>query len=349
MFSTPGGDTIQMVKTKDFLERDYDIKIDIETSGKSLDYNNYDLIHFFNIIRPNNILPHIESGIPYVVSPIYVDYSEYDQKIRGGFTAKVSKKIGKNKTEYLKSVARWVKNGEYPGSKYYLIHGYKSSIRKILDNCSALLPNSQNELNRIKSDFSFDAESFIVPNAVDSSLFKKETNAVRSGVLCVARIEGLKNQLNLIKAIKQTDYHLTIIGNASPNHIEYYKECRREANDQITFIEHCNQEELIKYYQKSKVHAMVSWFETTGLSSLEAAASGCNIVISDKGDQKDYFKNDVLYANPSSIESIKSAVQNAYNSKGSENLLDRINNDFTWEEAAKITFKAYEESISNHK
>lgn len=341
LFSSPGGDTIQMLKTKEYLERNYDVSIVIQPELNRIDYEIFDLIHFFNIIRPQNILPHVDSGIPYVVSPIYVDYSEYDQQVRGGLMGKISKSIGKDKTEYLKSIARWVKNGEYPGSTYYLTHGFNKSVQKILAGCSVLLPNSKNELMRIKNDYKFNGVSLIVPNAVDTAMFKYDARIKKKGIICVARIEGRKNQLNLIKAIKQTDLHLTIIGNASPNHREYYYECIREANEQIMFIDHIKQEELLKYYQKAKIHAMVSWFETTGLSSLEAAACGCNIVISDKGDQRDYFKKDAFYAEPVDVDSIKKALLLADKADKPDKLLHRIEKHYSWEKTAKKTYEAY--------
>ena len=345
LFSSPGGDTIQMLKTKEFLERDYDVSIQVQPDLGKIDYNDFDLIHFFNIIRPNNILPHLNNGIPYVISPIFVDYSEYDQQVRGGVFAKLSRLLGKDKTEYLKSLARWIINSEFPGSFYYLTHGYRKSIQKVFKNCLALLPNSGSELNRLKANYSFSGQVTIVPNAVDTTIFKENKDEKKQGVVCVARIEGRKNQLNLIRAIKQTDLRLTIIGNASPNHIDYFETCRKEANNQIEFIDHISQEELVKYYQRTKIHAMVSWFETTGLSSLEAAACGCNIVVSEKGDQRDYFKDEAFYADPGEVTSIKKALLEADKASKSEVLIEQINDKYTWQKTAEKTFEAYKKAL----
>lgn len=345
LFSSPGGDTVQMLKTKEFLERNFNVIIEVQPKSDAIDYKNFDLIHFFNIIRPNNILPFIKSEIPYVVSPIFVDYSEYDQEVRGGRLAKISYFLGNDKTEYIKSIVRWIINSEHPGSFYYLIRGYRKSIQKVLKNCSALLPNSESELKRLKSDYVFNCEVDIVPNAVDTTFFKEKIGKEKKGVLCVARIEGRKNQLNLIKAIKQTNLHLTIIGNASPNHIEYYKACKRESNNQILFIDHIDQAALLKHYQKARIHAMVSWFETTGLSSLEAAACGCNIVISDKGDQVDYFNKEAFYADPGDVNSIKNALLKADKASKPEMLMQRINENYTWQKTAEQTFAAYKKIL----
>ena len=48
--------------------------------------------------------------------------------------------------------------------------------------------------------------------------------------------------------------------------------------------------------------------ETPGLSSLEAAAMGKNIVVTTKGDTYDYFEDYAFYCEPDDIESIKNAL-----------------------------------------
>lgn len=345
LFSTPGGDTIQMELTKKFLEKKYSISVSILTEEESINYKEFDLIHFFNIIRPNNILAHLKSGLPYVISPIYVDYSEFDQKVRKGVFGKMASLVGKNKSEYLKTVARWIINGENPGSNYFIRKGYKKSIEKILSKCKVVLPNSESELQRLQEDYSFSCKAIVVPNAVDVSLFTEVKNE-KKDVVCVARIEGRKNQLNLIKAIKQTDLNLTIIGKASPNHHDYYEACKKEANHQVEFIEHLTQNELVYFYKKAKIHAMVSWFETTGLSSLEAAACGCAIVISNKGDQMEYFEKDAFYADPADVDAIKDAILKAYNAPISLELQRKINAKYNWDQTAIKTMEAYKLALS---
>jgi len=164
-------------------------------------------------------------------------------------------------------------------------------------------------------------------------------------VLCVGRIEGIKNQLNLVKALNGTKYQLLLIGAASVNHKNYYKLCRETAAANVKFIDNLPQEELIGYYKKAKVHVLPSWFETTGLSSLEAAAMGCNIVITDKGDTKEYFKDWAYYCDPASPASIFEAVERASNENFKDSLRTKIFSEYTWPEAAKKTLEAYQEII----
>jgi glycosyltransferase involved in cell wall biosynthesis len=166
-------------------------------------------------------------------------------------------------------------------------------------------------------------------------------------VICIARIEGIKNQLNLIRALNDTSYHLLIIGAPAPNQPGYYQMCRSIASRNVEFIEHIPQHELVAYYQKAKVHVLPSWFETTGLSSLEAAAMGCNIVITDKGDTKEYFGNHAVYCSPASPESIYSAIEKASSLPSDEILRSKIAYSYTWNLAGQHTAEGYKKIINN--
>jgi len=164
-------------------------------------------------------------------------------------------------------------------------------------------------------------------------------------VICVARIEGIKNQLNLIRALNNTRFKLLLIGNHSPNQQAYYDECKSIAAANIEFIAHLPQDELVAYYQRAGVHVLPSWFETTGLSSLEAAAMGCNIVITDKGDTREYFGDDAFYCDPGKPESILAAIEQAGGAQHKPMLRERILQKYTWAQAAKSTLAAYEQVV----
>ena len=59
LFKDKGGDTVQLVNTADQL-KELGVEVDIKLGDRRIDYEQYDLIHFFNIIRPADILYHIE-------------------------------------------------------------------------------------------------------------------------------------------------------------------------------------------------------------------------------------------------------------------------------------------------
>ncbi|MFD2145309.1 glycosyltransferase [Mucilaginibacter antarcticus] len=137
-----------------------------------------------------------------------------------------------------------------------------------------------------------------------------------------------------------------LIGAASPNQPKYYQQCRNAAAPNVTFLNRVPHDELVKYYQLAKVHVLASWFETTGLSSLEAALMRCNIVVTDKGDTYDYFGDDAFYCSPENIGSIKQAVERASKAQFNETFLTRILTMHTWRKAAEQTLEAYRIAIN---
>src|SRR4030095_7408279 len=143
LFSGKGGDSLQVYNTANQL-RKLGIEIDIRLSDEKINYDQYNLLHFFNIIRPDNILHHIlRCDKPFVVSTIFVDYSEYEKKARKGLPAIIFRLLPADSIEYLKAIARFLVNGEKIKSAYYLMNGQKKSIRKITKMAAMILPNSK--------------------------------------------------------------------------------------------------------------------------------------------------------------------------------------------------------------
>lgn len=347
-YSSFGGDTVHSLSTAEYL-RLLGAEVDILPTHEPIDYSNYDLLHFFNIIRPDDILKHIrKSEKPFVVSSVYVDYSFYSDHASGKRYQYLFRFLSADGVEYVKRIARSVMNGEPWPSLGYITRGQKRSILYILKRCAFVLPNSASELNRLKKDYQVNPKAEVIPYGVDANLFAPGSEETRDQhkVLCVGRIELRKNQLNLIKALNNTEFSLYIIGKASPNHQKYLEECKSIAKENIHFIDHVEQHELADYYRNAKVHVLPSWFETTGLSTLEAAYMGCNVVITDKGDTRDYFGDDAFYCNPDDPWSIYHAVQKAAKADPPFALQQKIRESFTWNIAAQKTLDVYQSVLT---
>ena len=168
-------------------------------------------------------------------------------------------------------------------------------------------------------------------------------------ILCVARIEGRKNQLNLIRALFNTSYRLILIGAGAPIKRIIMNNADKPPLRIFEFIDFLEQESLLDYYRKARVHVLPSWFETTGLSSLEAAAMGCNIVITRKGRYHEYFKDFAYYCDPESPDSIFQAIEQAASDSIRPGLAGLVRKQYIWEEAAKKTQEAYNEILQSRK
>ncbi|MBB6109521.1 Glycosyltransferase involved in cell wall bisynthesis [Mucilaginibacter lappiensis] len=343
IYTVPGGDTIQAVQTARHLT-EMGITADIRLANESILYSHYDLLHFFNLTRPADILYHSQkAGKPYVVSTILCNYGEYDKYHRKG-AGRLLRYLSTDTIEYLKSIARYLLGRDSLASLSYTWLGQRKSIKNILSRAAMILPNSESEYNRVIQSYERKVKHLVVPNGADQNLFQYDPAIKKDEklVICAARIEGIKNQLNLIRALNNTSYRLLLIGTHAPNQLDYYQECREIAAENVGFIDHIPQHELVKYYRRAKVHILPSWFETTGLSSIEAALMGCNIVTSDKGDVREYFADDAFYCDPSSPESILAAVEKASITPYNETLRHRILKQYTWKQAASQTLKAYQ-------
>ena len=348
LFTTLGGDTIQVIQTAKYL---YDIGItaDIKLTHEKIDYEQYDLMHFFNLIRPADILYHVhKTSKPFVVSPNLVDYSEYDKYYRHGLPGVLFRFLSADGIEYIKTLARWAKGKDSIRSFSYIYKGHRRTIKQVLKKAAFMLPNSNLEYQQLLKSYSFISSYIKVPNGIDCNLFRVISDIEKDSrvVLCVARIEGIKNQLNLIKALNNTDYQLLIIGVPAPNQQSYYDHCKKIAAKNVLFIDQLSQDELVKYYQKAKVHALPGWFETCGLSSLEAAAMGCNIVIGNKGFASEYFGDKAFYCDPASSVSILKAIEKASSAEIKKDLREKILNHFTWRHTAIKTAEAYKQVMA---
>jgi glycosyltransferase involved in cell wall biosynthesis len=96
---------------------------------------------------------------------------------------------------------------------------------------------------------------------------------------------------------------VVLVGYPHPHHPDYYDAAKRmaEKNPNVSIRPGVPHKELISLYQGAKVHILPSWFETTGLVSLEAALCGCNIVTTSRGYARDYFQNMAWYCDPLSL------------------------------------------------
>ena len=198
LYTAPGGDTVQIAETaRELVEMGIDT--DILLSNQDIVYSKYSLLHFFNIIRPADILYHCKKAQkPFVVSTILCNYSEYDKHHRKGIGSIFSYLSG-DSIEYLKTIARWVLGKDQLTSLEYTWKGQRNSINEILKGAKMILPNSESEYRRIQQNYFNKGAYMVVPNGVNPALFKSNGKIKKDEnlVICAARIEGIKNQENL--------------------------------------------------------------------------------------------------------------------------------------------------------
>ena len=357
LFNAPGGDMVQMLKTKEFLEKK-GVQVDISLEFEP-DLKDYDLVHLFNLMEPQDIYLQMvnakKQNKKIALSTIYGLYTEFERKARGGLFQKLANFLSPYQIGYIKVVVKhFFEKRFHNGVINMLYKGYYGLMKEIVDNTDVFLPNSTSEMERVATEFKIKNYNFVViPNAIDKSIFSDDNiesvnkfSEYENCVVCAARIEGRKSTLNLVRAVNNTPYKLILVGKESQNQKKYVEQVHREAKENVIFLGAIPHNDLKDLYRVAKVHALVSWMETPGLSSLEAAAMGCNIVVTKKGDTYDYFGDYAFYCEPDDVTSIKSAIEKAFSTPFNPKLKEKILNEYIWEKTAEETIKGYKKLIN---
>jgi len=353
-----GGDLVQIEQTIRHLQK-YRVDVEVKELASTWSASEYDIVHFFH-------LPMIEYWAvrethkhqrPVVISPIFWDTtaSWFAESVVSSVKWRVvSHLLGKNWSG--KAYVWWQHIKRPFGQKW-------KEQRLILESADFVLPNSRMELMHLANYFLLSVNSLaprtlVVPNGVDTSLFANSPSAreefyAKYGlcdfVLEVARIELVKGQLELIKALRDVPVPLVFIGRDSPYEPKYALKCREagHARGNTFFLGYIPHHELPSAYAASLVHVLPSWRETPGLSTLEAAAMGCKVVSTSIGSAREYLGDMAWYCRPDDVNSIRQSVVQALQAPPSDELRKHVLKNFTWEKAAELTHKAYVQ-VLNH-
>ncbi len=334
-----GGDTLHLEQNRVFLQKQ---KVKIELWDGSQDPDQFDLIHFYGLSRPAEVLPLLKSKTPLVVSSIYVDYSEADRNT-SKLRAFLQKGLGQHALDYLKLLARARKGGDHWPGWEYLMEGQKGSIRKILDRCKHLITASDAEYDLIRAEFPYQGKHSVVKLGTEH-LPPMNRVSDKKDVLCVARIEPIKNQLSLIQAQEGSNWKLHLAGDAAPAHQAYLRKCKEAAGPKVLFHNHRNHEECASMYNKAKVHVLPSLYESTGLASLEALHFGCQIVVNDSPISKELFEDQAFYADVRNPEALKDKINEALHAD--INHSEWLHQNFSWQKAALSIRKIYDDVLN---
>jgi glycosyltransferase involved in cell wall biosynthesis len=351
-----GGDAIQMLKTKEYLEKEYKIKIDIITNPKDIT-NEYDIVHVFNYLTYKTSKKFISKAkknkLKVITSPIFWDYSY----AATGFLNRIMGYpdfVSEERINFQRNIAKII--GFVSPKPTGLSFLFRKCAQWMFDNSDIVLPNSCEEsellLEWIKRKKDKNKVSIVVNAAVialnstsdnnyTEDSFCEKYNIPHKYILQVGRIEYCKNQLNLIAALQDVpEIPIVFIGQKKDK--KYFKKLQNLANNRgnVYFIEFVQHNEIEYFYQYANLHVLLSLRESPGLVNIEALVNKCPIVISDKRfiPIKTYFPHQPYIVNPFDRKKLKETILLAYKER---NIGLFETDKFKWEVAAKQTFDAY--------
>jgi len=312
----PAGDTVQMVSTGQELKK---LGIEVQISADpNIDLSPYDVVHIFNITRIKEsymfFLNAQKQQKKIVLSPIYWPPNAYLKR-------------------------------EGSSSNALAVWKHMQPMRaRLLSESTLLLPNSHIEMDVLHQDFLKIAPYNVVPNGFPDSfigttpqLFREQfPDTPKEFVLCAARISPRKNQHWLANICQELGLSLVLLGPV--NDQKYFESVKSFSN--VIYLGTLQGELLASAYCAAKVHALPSWFETPGLSSIEAGACGTVVISTDQGSPQEYFQDMALYVHPLDDLSLRTALEQALNASPLP-LMHHLQKHYPWSKVAEITLEAY--------
>lgn len=190
-------------------------------------------------------------------------------------------------------------------------------IYAVRDKIDFFLARSDFEKNVIMQGFGLDSSKVhVVPvslriNDIPEVDYSKKKNFC----LHVSRLANWgKNVPRLVEAAKKYGFNLKVAGTLHGEERQWFDKLIDGA-DNIEYIGRLPDKELFEYYRRAKVFALPSIVEGVGSVALEAATSGCEIVLTDIGGPKEYYNGRAVLVNPYDVDSIGKGVMEAFNSK----------------------------------
>ena len=363
-----GGDSVQLKETaKRLIQRGY--KVDIQNSDRP-NVANSDLVHIFNCRVANSFIQQVATcrtaGVPVVVSPIWINIARALWGSRGTYAllqkasqhgeANVKRELELLRTRQLKVNLEQGTLDALGSGTYNL--SWQPQIGNLLNGIEGLLPNSWLELKAVQTDLHWSGNRFKVAHYgvnpklfvdADPEPFRKHTGITGPFILQAGRVEAAKNQAMLCWALRETNIPIVLIG-GTRHWPSYAQLCKEISGEKLTLIDHLPQELLASAFAAARVHCLASWMDTCGLVSLEAALSGTPLVGSTFGHELEYLKGDAWLADPADPNSIRNAVEAAWqagpHSERPTRLKQRILAEFNWEKTADATIELYKEILN---
>ncbi|MGI9118410.1 MAG: glycosyltransferase family 4 protein [Minisyncoccia bacterium] len=200
----------------------------------------------------------------------------------------------------------------------------------MLNELSMQIYLTESEKERVKRHLEINTPTVVIPNGIDDFWFRPVNISKDNIVLSVGRIEPNKGQLEVARACKKLGIPFYCAGECND---EEYKTQLLE-NDAI-LLGKLEPKELINWYERAKVVALVSKAEIFPLVVMEAMAQNCQIVLTTTSE----WKPDVHYAEYGNTLSISKAISKAM--KDNKDYKSFIS-QFKWNDVALKIKKIYE-------
>ncbi len=128
-------------------------------------------------------------------------------------------------------------------------------------------------------------------------------------ILNVGTVESRKNVLSAVKAIKNIDTHLVIVGSLTSYGKKVQEYIQKEKMEKkVTFLKGLSTQELALLYQGAQVFVYPSLFEGFGIPIIEALFSKTPVITTNYGCFPEAGGPDSIYVDPKNISEISETI-----------------------------------------
>lgn len=227
-------------------------------------------------------------------------------------------------------------------------------LYKTIHLADIIIVETQAELDFIHKHYLIDkTKMIIVPNGIDENFWQGKEIFDRIGgekkfILQVGRFDANKNQLNIIRAMKDTDIDVVFIGGGDSKNSSYYDKCKNEAKDckNLHILGWINSKDPIlkSAFQWADILVLPSFSETFGLVALEAGICGAKLALSNTLPILSYeCMSQVPTFSPNNTQQIKEVLTNTFNMKKDNDLRKLIKQEFDWKIVIDKHIQIYKE------
>jgi len=362
-FNAKGGDMVQVENTYLELKK---LGIDVTISDKNnINLHEFDIVHLFQLDWTPETYLHAKKahklGKKIILSPIHHSVEEvkkFDDEYAFGLR-RLSKLlfVDQFQRDTFKNIYRSIldRRKAVP-TLYSLFLGLKRMNQLVLEWSDYVLVQTKLEAKDLENTYNVGFEWKVIPNGVSELFLKKDQSAnpfnFDDYIICVGRIEPRKNNLAIIAAVQQLrkelnkDIKLVFVGRKSNKHAEYINLFDDELKNcpWIYYKNYMSYSNMPSIYKYAKVCVSASWFETTGLTLLEALFMNTNAVSSSKR-AKEILEDFCSYCEPDNIDSITKALKTEF-LKNRPKLPSDFKKEYTWENTAKKTEEIYNKVLN---
>jgi glycosyltransferase involved in cell wall biosynthesis len=324
------------------------------------DATGYDLVHAFNIWKPDTALEQLrhlrESGARVVWLPFYLHWTETAWAIRAVRHVFERGRGDAERVELLRQLTAGTL--EHDGFRRYwpneIEPGFHGDLAEMLGCVDHVCAISHREVQTLFQVAGIESRPFTVTrHGVDASFGGVSPEPFRElvgdgeFVLCVGALDARKNQLLLVEALRGTGLKLVLLGPCFEP--DYRQLCLDRGGDAVVHLERLPRELVASAYAAARVHALPSFAEGAALASLEAAAAARALVVSNRSSEFEYFGDHPFYCDPADPVSIRRAVVRAWEEAGDadrwRSLAAHVSEN-TWRRTAEATLDAYSRTLA---